>query len=471
MVEGLMTRLHARISDTARSAAVKAELTRANQDSSAVPLSSDMALVNQLSPEAIGAGVDTILGDVERLTDDRLLAQVFDGCYRRVCLGDVRVRGAGYAVRSLNANGRWRAESKAAQLITQSDGTGSAQCAAIGYGDKPVSFIFSSEMLSEETREMDRLFVQYRGDESWASVVFEVVRDGVLYRTDEVQHLFERTWAEQELRWPGDENSWTERRVYGTLHTVGPAPFDAPALLVRVRLERNRPLTAWAAKIARNYRQTFREVPYARYLMTSVSLVLLNVVLALFACTLVGYAFARLHWPGRDFCFILLLATMMMPPQVTMIPGFLIMKSIGWFNTLKPLWVPAAFGAPFFIFLVRQFLKGVPGDLEDAARVDGCGFLRIYWHVMLPLVKPTLATIAIFSFVASWNNFMGPLIFVNDERLFPLALGLFKFSLHHSGDIGLMMAGSLVMTLPVVALFFFLQRYFIQGISLTGTKE
>ena len=153
-----------------------------------------------------------------------------------------------------------------------------------------------------------------------------------------------------------------------------------------------------------------------------------------------------------------------------MIPNFLIMKNLGWFNTLLPLWVPAFFGAPFFVFLVRQFFKNVPKDLEDAARIDGCGFLRIYWHVMLPLVKPTIATIGIFTFMHAWNNFMGPLIYVNDERLFPLALGLFKFNLRSGGEVCLMMAAASMMTIPVIALFFFAQRYFIQGISLTGTK-
>src|SRR5690606_7847596 len=139
-----------------------------------------------------------------------------------------------------------------------------------------------------------------------------------------------------------------------------------------------------------------------------------NIVLAIFSCTLVGYAFARLNWPGRDLCFGLLLATMMLPPQVTMIPQFLIIKSLGWYNTLMPLWIFSAFGTPFFIFLVRQFLKNVPGDLEDAARIDGCGSLRIYWHVMLPLIRPVMATIAIFTFMGTWNNFMQPLIYVND---------------------------------------------------------
>ena len=160
----------------------------------------------------------------------------------------------------------------------------------------------------------------------------------------------------------------------------------------------------------------------------------------------------------------------MIPHQVMMIPQFLIWKNLGGYNTLAPLWVGAAFGNAFFIFLLRQFMKGIPRDLEDAARIDGCGFLRIYWHVILPLVKPSLAAIAIFTFLGAWNNFMGPLIFIADQRLYPLAFGLYAFSVQVSANPALTMAGSFLMTVPVIVAFFFAQRYFIQGVTLTGMK-
>jgi len=158
-----------------------------------------------------------------------------------------------------------------------------------------------------------------------------------------------------------------------------------------------------------------------------------------------------------------------------MIPQFLIMQKLGWYNTLKPLWVISFFGSAFSIFLLRQFLKGIPRDLEDAARLDGCGFLRIYWHIMLPLVRPTLLVIAIFTFLATWNDFMGPLIYLADQRLYPLSFGLYAFQIQSlqpgtSAGIGMLMAGSLLMMLPVIAIFFFAQRYFLQGVALTGMK-
>jgi ABC-type glycerol-3-phosphate transport system permease component len=178
-----------------------------------------------------------------------------------------------------------------------------------------------------------------------------------------------------------------------------------------------------------------------------------------------------MEWPGRRFFFILMLSTMMIPGQVTMIPQFIIFRSLGWYNTLWPLWLPAIFGNAFFIFLLVQAMKGIPKDLLDAGRIDGCGFLRIYWHVMLPNVKISLAAIAIFTFMGSWNNFMGPLIYVNDQRLYNLALGLFTFQLQSGGSLSLLMAGSLIMIMPVLLIFFFAQRYFIQGVVMSGVKE
>ena len=197
---------------------------------------------------------------------------------------------------------------------------------------------------------------------------------------------------------------------------------------------------------------------------------MLTIVGQVFSCSLVAYAFARLQWPGRELWFGILLATMMLPGQVTMIPVFMIFRALGWYNTLKALWVPSFFGSAFFIFMLRQFMKGIPRDLEEAAKIDGCSFFGIYWRIILPLIKPALAAVAIFTFMNTWNDFMGPLIYINDQRLYPLALGLFDFRSEHSSEYGMLMAASTLMALPVIAIFFLAQRYFIQGVTLTGMK-
>ncbi|MDP6702183.1 MAG: carbohydrate ABC transporter permease, partial [Candidatus Latescibacteria bacterium] len=206
------------------------------------------------------------------------------------------------------------------------------------------------------------------------------------------------------------------------------------------------------------------------YIFNSLYLALLTIVGQVFSCSLVAYAFARLQWPGRELWFGILLATMMLPGQVTMIPVFMIFRALGWYNTLKALWVPSFFGSAFFIFMLRQFMKGIPRDLEEAAKIDGCSFFGIYWRIILPLIKPALAAVAIFTFMNTWNDFMGPLIYINDQRLYPLALGLFDFRSEHSSEYGMLMAASTLMTLPVIAIFFLAQRYFIQGVTLTGMK-
>ncbi|MDP6117682.1 MAG: carbohydrate ABC transporter permease, partial [Planctomycetota bacterium] len=330
-------------------------------------------------------------------------------------------------------------------------------------------FVFSKENMPVFKEEVERIYLSFRGDSSWANAAVYVTHKGDLYMTESSIEFYEREWVELQLRWPWHEADPMEPQTWIALQKIGAAP-EGSGFSVMMEVVRNTKPGAWKDKIFRNYHLVFKEVPFLRYILTSVALSILNIVLAIFSCTLSAYAFARLQWPGRNLCFGIMLATMMIPGQVTMIPGFLIHKHLGWYNTLLPLWVHSAFGSAFFIFLLRQFFKTIPQDLEDAARMDGCGFFRIYWHVMMPLVKPTIATIAIFTFMGVWNNFMGPLIYVNDERLFPLALGLFKFSLRSGGDVGLMMAGSFLMTLPIIVLFFFSQRYFIQGISLTGMK-
>jgi multiple sugar transport system permease protein len=183
---------------------------------------------------------------------------------------------------------------------------------------------------------------------------------------------------------------------------------------------------------------------------------------------MVAYSFGRLRWPGRNALFLVLLATMMIPSAVTMMPQFLIYRSLGWIDTLRPLWAPAFFGSAFNIFLLRQFFMSIPTELEDAAKIDGCGPFGIYWRIMLPLVKPALAAIAIMTTLGAWNNFQGPLIYISSPEKMPLAYALQLYQQQHTDNPGMLMAASTLVVLPIIVLFFFTQRYFIEGASLTG---
>jgi len=207
-----------------------------------------------------------------------------------------------------------------------------------------------------------------------------------------------------------------------------------------------------------------------RPLWNTIYVTLLVILGTVLSSSLVAFSFARLRWPGRDVLFVVLIATMMIPPAVTMLPVFLIFRAANWIDTLRPLWVPALFGSAFNVFLLRQFFMTIPNDLEDAAKIDGCSYFTIYWKIMLPLIKPALAAITIFAFMGSWNNFMGPLIYISSPENMTLAYALQLFQGMHGGEPAMMMAAATLVMLPVLGVFFFTQRYMIQGVTLTGIK-
>lgn len=219
-----------------------------------------------------------------------------------------------------------------------------------------------------------------------------------------------------------------------------------------------------------NYPEALSYFPFLRQLSNTLVIAISNVVLTLISSTLVAYSFSRLRWFGRDLFFFLMLSTMMLPYQVTMVPLFIIFRNLGWVNTMLPLIVPHAFGVPFYIFLLRQFFMSLPRDLDDAATIDGCSELGVLTYIILPLSKAALATVALFQFLGSWNDFLGPLIYLNDPSKYTLSLGIQVFVSTTGVHWGWMMAVTTVLTVPVVILFFFTQRTFIQGIALTGVK-
>jgi len=223
-------------------------------------------------------------------------------------------------------------------------------------------------------------------------------------------------------------------------------------------------------KFTRNYFRVFNSIPFWRYVTNSVILVVLTTFGAVFSSAFVAYAFARLSWPGRSIAFVILLSTMMLPAQVTMVPTFLIWRQLGWYNTLNPLWVPAFFGIAFFIFMMTQHMKTIPRELEEAARIDGLNALQTWYYIILPQVKPAAAAIAIMAFMGAWNDFLGPLVYLRDQSRFPLSLGLFASELENFGDWTLIMAGNVLMTVPVIVIFFLFQRYFVQGMTMSGMK-
>lgn len=209
-----------------------------------------------------------------------------------------------------------------------------------------------------------------------------------------------------------------------------------------------------------------------RYAGNSLFLAVMTVIGTVTSSALAAYGFSRVDWKGRDKVFLILLATMMIPFPVIMVPLYSLFKTFGWIGTFKPLWVPTFFAAAFNVFLLRQFFLTLPKDMAEAARIDGCNELQIFWHVVLPLSKPALLVVAVFQFMATWNDFLGPLVFLTEQKDFTLALGLQSFQSQQGGTAWhLLMAASTLVVLPVIILFFFTQRTFIEGIATSGSKN
>jgi len=219
-----------------------------------------------------------------------------------------------------------------------------------------------------------------------------------------------------------------------------------------------------------NYVEVFERSTFARYILNTAYLTGVAIMGNLFGSSLAAFAFARLRFRGKNLLFMLMLSTMMVPGWVTMIPTFIMFKYFGWLNSFKPLLVPTFFAQPFYTFLLRQFFMGVPRDLEDAARIDGCSTLRIFWQIMLPLARPALATVAIFSFFTHWNELLGPLIYLQSQDKLTISVGILSFRSEQYANYANMMAAACISMLPCLLLFFFAQRLFIQGVVVTGVK-
>jgi multiple sugar transport system permease protein len=253
--------------------------------------------------------------------------------------------------------------------------------------------------------------------------------------------------------------------------------FMSPFLwMVSTSLKADDELFLWPPKwipstiLWSNYPDAIEYIPFFTYLGNSLLIALLATAGVLVSCPIVGYSLARIPWRGSKALFAATLAVMMIPGQVTMIPIFITFKHLGWVNTSIPLWLPAFFGAPFYIFLLRQFFMGLPKELEDAARIDGAGEFRIYAGIMLPLCRPALLTVALFQFMGSWTDYQGPLIYLSEESQYTMMLGVAAFRLQHGAEWQMMMATLVMITVPVILLYFFVQKAFIRGITFTGIK-
>ena len=219
-----------------------------------------------------------------------------------------------------------------------------------------------------------------------------------------------------------------------------------------------------------NFRDAFARAPFSRYFVNSAVIVLINMAGSILSSSFIAFGFSRLRFAGKNLWFALLLSTMMIPQTVLMIPQFLIWQAVGAYNTFVPLTLPCLFGSAFNVFLVRQFYSGIPKEYDEAALVDGANYFVIYLRIIVPMAKPVLCTVGVFTFMNTWNDFMGPLLYLDKENLKTVSLALQNFMGQHVSEWNLMMALSSVITLPMIAVYFMAQRYFIEGITFSGLK-
>jgi len=218
-----------------------------------------------------------------------------------------------------------------------------------------------------------------------------------------------------------------------------------------------------------NYAEVFRVVPFGRYLLNTLLVTSAAVAGQVVTGAMAAYAFARLRWRGREVCFVLLLSRLMLPRQVTMVPQYVLFKWLGWVDGYKPLVVPFFLGgSAFYIFLLRQYFLTIPRELEEAARIDGAGHWRTFWSIIVPNAKPALATVAVLSFIARWNDLLAPVIYLNSSEKYTVSLGLTAFRSAQVGYVNTLMAAATLTLVPVVVLFFVAQRVFVRGLVLTG---
>ena len=224
----------------------------------------------------------------------------------------------------------------------------------------------------------------------------------------------------------------------------------------------------------KNYITIFEDFPFPRWYWNTFLVVILNTAGVLVTSSIVAYGFARFDFRFRGALFVLVIATMMLPAQITLIPRFILFDKLNWLNTLLPLWAPAWFGGtPFAIFLMRQFMMTLPRDLDDAAVLDGASYFRVFWQILIPLCKPAMATLAIINFIAVWNDFLDPVVFLNSTNKFTIAVGLWYFQAQPMSAMPtahFLLAASVTTIIPPLILFFAFQRFFVRGVALTGLK-
>lgn len=413
-----------------------------------------------------------LITEVQRAIIPEAIDTIWDAVYREVAVGTLQIEDVQFNRTSVT-NIAWKPASDALKNIRKSDDAQTQASLSYNFQNADSARLTANVTSPFPIQQLRLITLPVRGDASYHRLSLTVTVDGTTYEPTRPFVLESALW--QNVVWrlqgiPGELESshipmqQTDARAQG-MHT-------SRTQTLKLELTLNQPpylAIAWD-KFTANYRNLWKTVPFNRYFINSVFIATASTLLTLFFCSLGGYAFAKYRFRGQKILFGILLASMMVPFQVLLVPLFGLMYDIGWLNSYKAIIIPFSVGA-FGVFLMRQFIVTIPTELLDAARIDGCSEFGIYYRIVLPIIKPALGALTIYSFLGSWNGYLWPLIILRDESKYTLPIGLANLVGIYRQDYGMLMAGTLLSLMPIVILFLAMQREFVQGITLGSVKE
>lgn len=443
-------------------------------------------LVTTLPDEVWHSTTASVVTAVQETVIPEAVDTIWGSVYREVAIGTLQIEDIDFNRTPIEAV-EWETASETRTRIRPSEDTQTIANLSHNFQDSDTLLMSATISTAVPIDRIRRLTLPVRGDASYhrLSLTVSVLHSGeatnnttnsITYQPTRPFVLESALWKDAVWRLHGIPGELESSHI--TMHSVetdDAAPFIVKAgtenqLFLQLTIHQpSYPSIVWD-KLTSNYRNLWKTVPYNRYFINSVFIATASTLLTLFFCSLGGYAFAKYQFRGQKILFGILLASMMVPFQVLLVPLFGLMYDIGWLNSYKAIIIPFSVGA-FGVFLMRQFIVTIPSELLDAARIDGCSEFGIYYRIVLPIIKPALGALTIYSFLGSWNGYLWPLIILRDEAKYTLPIGLANLVGIYRQDYGMLMAGTLLSLMPIVILFLAMQREFVQGITLGSVKE
>ena len=431
-------------------------------------------LVASLPDEVWNGTTVSIATAVQEAIIPEAVDTIWSSVYREVAVGTLQIEDLDFNRTPIEVVD-WEAE--AGTRIRPSDDAQTAASLSYDFQDNNTTYMTATVASPIPIDQIRRITLPVRGDASYHRLSLAVsVGNGTTYQPTRPFVLESALWKDAVWRLHGipgelESSHITMQQVETNRTAQSTMEVDAEnQLFLQLTIHQPAYLSIVWDKFTSNYRNLWKTVPYNRYFVNSVFIATASTLLTLFFCSLGGYAFAKYQFRGQKILFGILLASMMVPFQVLLVPLFGLMYDIGWLNSYKAIIIPFSVGA-FGVFLMRQFIVTIPSELLDAARIDGCSEFGIYYRIVLPIIKPALGALTIYSFLGSWNGYLWPLIILRDEVKYTLPIGLANLVGIYRQDYGMLMAGTLLSLMPIVILFLAMQREFVQGITLGSVKE